>query len=63
LEDFSIRIDGMVSMISENQFIIHVLDNTPTEYNLQFALLEKRIGDKDKPFVEEMSTELSLSFE
>jgi hypothetical protein len=40
------------------------LNNLPTEYNLQLALLEKSIGDKDKPLtVEEMRAELSLRFE
>jgi hypothetical protein len=47
LEDYRARLDDMGSSISENQFMIHVLNNVPTEYNLQLALLEKRIGDKD----------------
>jgi hypothetical protein len=41
-----------------------VLNNLPTGYNLQFALLEKRFGDKDEPLtVEEIRAELSLRFE
>jgi hypothetical protein len=44
--------------------MIHVLNNIPTEYNLQLTLLEKRIEDKDKPLtVEEIQTDLSLVFE
>jgi hypothetical protein len=54
----------MGSSISENQFMIHVLNNIPTEYDLQLSLLEKRIGDKDKPLtVEEIRADLSLCFE
>jgi hypothetical protein len=41
-----------------------VLNNLPTEYNLQLALLEKKIVDKDKPLTaEEIRLELILSFE
>jgi hypothetical protein len=64
LEDFSFKLDETGSKISENQFMIHVLNNLPTEYNLQLALLEKRIGDKDQPLsVEEITAKLSLRFE
>jgi hypothetical protein len=64
LKDFCIRRDHMVSSISENQFMIHVFINFPTEYDLQLALLEKRIGDKYKQLPKkETRTDLSLSFE
>jgi hypothetical protein len=44
--------------------MIHVLNNLPTEYNLQLALLEKRIGDTDKQLAfEEIRACLSLRFE
>jgi hypothetical protein len=58
LEYFRVRLDDMGSRISENQFMIHVFNSLPTEYNLQLALLEKGIGDKDKPLtVEEIRAE------
>jgi hypothetical protein len=38
------------SSISENQFMIHVLKNLTSDYDLQLALMEKRIGDKEKAF-------------
>jgi hypothetical protein len=41
LEDFHIRLDGMGSRIPENQFMIYDLNNLPTEYDFQLALLEK----------------------
>jgi hypothetical protein len=54
----------MCSSNSENQFMMHVLNNLPTDYDLQLALLEKRIRDKDKPLtIEEIRAELSLCFE
>jgi hypothetical protein len=64
LEEFSVRLVDMGSSIPENQFMINVLNNLPTEYDLQLALLEERIGDKDKPLTaKEITAELSLSFE
>jgi hypothetical protein len=64
LEDFRVRLHDMGSSISESQFIIHVLNNLPTDYNLQLTLLDKRIGSKYEPLtVEEIKAELSLRFE
>jgi gag-polypeptide of LTR copia-type len=46
LEDICVRHDGMGSSIPENQFMIHVLKNLTADYDLQLALLQKRIGDR-----------------
>jgi hypothetical protein len=44
--------------------MIQMLNDLPTEYDLQLALLEKGIGNTDKPStVEEIRAELSLRFE
>jgi hypothetical protein len=44
--------------------MIHVLNNLTSDYDLQLALMKKRIGDNEKPLtVEEIRTELSLCFE
>jgi hypothetical protein len=41
-----------------------VLNNLPTEYDLQLALVTMRIGDKNEPLtIEEIRSELSLHFE
>jgi uncharacterized coiled-coil protein SlyX len=64
LEDFYIRLDHMGSRISENQSMINLLNNILTENDLQLALLEKRIKDKDKAStVEVIRAELSPHFE
>ncbi len=34
LEDIPVRLDDMGSSIPENQFMIHVLNNLPEDYNL-----------------------------
>jgi hypothetical protein len=49
LECIRVRLDDMGSSISKNQCMAHALNNLPTDYDLQLALSEKRIGDKDKP--------------
>jgi hypothetical protein len=48
LEDYRVSIDDMASRISENQLMLRVFNNLPTEYDLQLALLEKRIGEKKR---------------
>jgi hypothetical protein len=35
--------------ISENQFMIHILNNLTSDYKLQPALMERRVGDDEKP--------------
>jgi hypothetical protein len=60
LEDLRIRLEDMGSTISDNQFMIHVLNNLTTDYNLQLALMEKRVGDPEKS---EIKAELGLRFE
>jgi hypothetical protein len=34
------------SSISETQFILHILNNMTADYNLQLAMMEKRLNDK-----------------
>jgi hypothetical protein len=64
LEDIWVRFDDMGSSILENHFMIYILNNLMADYNLQLALLERRIGDKDNPLtVEKIRAELSLCFE
>jgi hypothetical protein len=64
LEEFLVRLNDIGPSISKNQFMIHLLNNIPTEYDLQLALLERRLDDKDTPLtVEEIRAELSLHFE
>jgi hypothetical protein len=44
--------------------MIHILNNITSDYDLQLSLMERRVGDADKPLtVEEVRGELSLRFE
>ena len=64
LEDLCVRLEAMQSSISENQFMIHILNNLTSDYELQLAMMERRVGDSDKPLtIEEIRGELSLRFE
>jgi hypothetical protein len=63
-EDLRVRLEAMGLSISENQFIIHILNNLTSDYELQLALMERRVGDDEKPLtIEEIREELSLRFE
>jgi hypothetical protein len=64
LEDICVKLENMGSCITENQFMIHILNNLTSDYNLQLALMERRVGNADKPLtVEEVRGELNLRFE
>jgi hypothetical protein len=43
--------------------MIHILDNRTLNYDLQLALIERRVGNADKPLtVEEVRGELNLRY-
>jgi gag-polypeptide of LTR copia-type len=64
LEDLRVRLEAMDSSISENQFMIHILNNLTSDYELQLVMMERRVGDIEKPLiVEEIRGELSLRYE
>jgi hypothetical protein len=54
----------MALSISENQFMIHIMNNLTSDYELQLTLMERRVGDEEKPLtIEEIRGELSLRYE
>jgi hypothetical protein len=64
LEDYRMKLDELGSRISENQFILHILNNMTTNYDLQLAMMEKRINDKINPLtVDQIRADLNLRFE
>jgi gag-polypeptide of LTR copia-type len=48
LEDLRVRLETMDFSISENQLMIHILNNLTTDYTLQLAMMERRIGDSER---------------
>jgi hypothetical protein len=50
--------------MSENQLMIHILNNLTSDYELQLAMMERGVGDIEKPLtLEEIRGELSLRYE
>jgi hypothetical protein len=47
LEDLCIKLENMSSCITENQFMIHILNNITSDYDLILKLMERRVGDAD----------------
>jgi hypothetical protein len=43
LEDLCFKLENISSCISENQFMIHILNNLTSDYDLQL-LMERRVG-------------------
>jgi hypothetical protein len=64
LEDYRIKLDELGSSIFDNQFILHILNNMTANYDLQLAMMEKRINNKINPLtVDEIRADLNLRFE
>ena len=64
LEDLRIKLETMGSVMTDDQFIVQVLNSLTSDYKLQMLLLEKQIGNKDNPLsIEELKEELNLRFE
>jgi hypothetical protein len=63
-EDVCMKLENMGTCITENQFMIHMLNKLTSNYDLQIAFMERRVGDADKPLtVEEVRGELNLRYE
>jgi gag-polypeptide of LTR copia-type len=61
LEDLRIKLETMGSNMTDDQFIVQVLNSLTSDYELQMLLLEKQIGSKDNPLsIEDLKEELNL---
>jgi hypothetical protein len=64
LEDYRMRLEELGSRISDNQFILHTLNNMTEDYDLQLAMMEKRVTDKSNPLtIDKIRDYLKLGFE
>jgi hypothetical protein len=64
LEDYRMRLEELGSIISDNQFILHILNNMTDDYDLQLAMMEKRVTDKSNPLtIDKIRDDLNLRFE
>jgi gag-polypeptide of LTR copia-type len=63
LEDLRIKLETMDSVMTDDQFIVQVLNSLTSDYELQMLLLKKQIGNKDNPLsIEDLKEELHLRF-
>jgi gag-polypeptide of LTR copia-type/Zinc knuckle len=64
LECYRMKLEELGSNITDNQFMIHILNNMTSYYDLQLALMERQINDKLSPLtVDEIRDDLNLRFE
>jgi gag-polypeptide of LTR copia-type len=49
LEGLRIKLEPMGSVMTDDQFIVQVLNSLTSDYKLQMLLLEKQIGNKENP--------------
>jgi hypothetical protein len=58
------RLEELGSSISDNQYILHILNNMTDDYDLQLAMMEKRVTDNSNPLtIDEIRYNLNLIFE
>jgi len=48
-QNFLMKLEDMGSAMTDDQYMIHVLKNLTSDYELQMVLLEKRNGNKTNP--------------
>jgi gag-polypeptide of LTR copia-type len=64
LEDLQVKLEVMGSNITDEQFLIQVLNSLTGDYELQMTLMEKRIGNKENPpTIDELKEDLNLRYE
>jgi hypothetical protein len=64
LEDPRMMLKDLESCITDNQFVILILKNVTSIYDLQLTMIAKRINDKVNPIkIDEIRDDLSLRFE
>jgi hypothetical protein len=58
------RLEELGSRISDNQFISHILKNMMVDYEIQLAMMDKRVKDKSNSLtVNEIRDDLHMRFE
>jgi hypothetical protein len=64
LEDIRGRMSEMKSSMTDDQFILHVMNNLTKDYEMQILKMEDKIGNESNPLtIEDLRDELNLCFE
>jgi len=63
LESICMRLSDMKALISDKDFIIHMLNNLPKDYEVQISKLEERFSSTMNPLtIRDMQNELNLKY-
>jgi len=63
LESIKVKLAEMNSTISDEDLLVHILNNLPKEYEIQQSKLEAQFGSTTSPLtIEDVRTELNLKF-
>lgn len=63
LEDLRFKMSEMNSKITDEQFLLHVLNNLTKDYENQVNMVERRVGAETNPLtIEAMRDEMCLRF-
>jgi hypothetical protein len=58
------RLEELGSSISDNQFILNILNNMTEDYDIQFGMMKKRVTDTSNLLtIDEIRVDLNLRFE
>ena len=63
LEDLRDQMEEMGSVMTDKQFVVHVLNNLPKDFEQQVVILEKKMDDEKSITIEEVREDLLLKFE
>jgi gag-polypeptide of LTR copia-type len=64
LEDLRVKLEVLGSNMTDEQFLIQVLNSLTGDYKLQMTLMEKRFGNKENPLtIDELQEDLNLRYE
>jgi len=64
LMDLQVKLEAMGSNMTDEQFLIQVLNSLTGDYELQMMLMEKCIGNKENPLIiDELKEDLDLRYE
>jgi hypothetical protein len=64
LEDLRIKLESMESMMTDDQFIVHILNTLPKEYDVTVDMLSRRVKANIDPLtIEDLREELNQKYE
>jgi hypothetical protein len=64
LEDYQMKLEELGSSVCDNQFILHIPNNMTDDYDMQLAIMDKRVTDMSNPLtVNKILDDLNLRFE